>query len=99
MNKDRFNPAESPMAEETPLAAPLTLDSAEVQAESANEQHFNTAHLLKDLRGHTISSGFITMISQAAQFVLNLLSTMVLARLLLPADFGVVVMVRTGRGF
>jgi PST family polysaccharide transporter len=65
----------------------------------ANEQHFETAHLLKNLKGHTISSGFVTILSQGVQFVLNLASIMVLARLLTPHDFGLVAMVTTITGF
>jgi O-antigen/teichoic acid export membrane protein len=62
-------------------------------------RHFSTAHLLNNLRGRTISSGVVTTASQAVQFLLTLGSTMVLARLLQPQDFGLVAMVVTVLGF
>jgi O-antigen/teichoic acid export membrane protein len=51
--------------------------------------------LVNNVRGRTISSGAITLIAQTALFVMNLGSTMVLARLLLPKEFGLVAMVMT----
>ena len=64
-----------------------------------NEHHFSTAHLLTNLKERTISSAFVTTIAQGAQFALTLGSTMVLARLLTPHDFGLVAMVMTVTGF
>ena len=66
-----------------------------VSACGAGEQHFGTDHLLQDLKRRTISSGFVTIAGQAAKFFLTLGSTMVLARLLTPRDFGLVAMVMT----
>jgi PST family polysaccharide transporter len=60
-----------------------------------NERHFVTAHLQDDLKRRTVSSGFITVTAQGVQFVLTLSSTMVLARLLSPQDFGLVAIVTT----
>src|ERR1700736_471189 len=65
----------------------------------ANERHLSTDHLLTNLRQRTISSGLVTAVAQAAQFVLNLAYVMVLARLLVPQDFGLVAMVATVMGF
>jgi O-antigen/teichoic acid export membrane protein len=64
-----------------------------------HQKHFRTDHLLTNLKGHTISSGAITMSAQGAKFVLNLVSTIVLARLLTPRDFGLVAMVTTVTSF
>src|SRR4051812_1347258 len=64
-----------------------------------HESHFSTIHLMTNLRGRTVSSGFVTMASQGVQFVLTIVSTMILARLLLPQDFGLVAMVTTIIGF
>jgi O-antigen/teichoic acid export membrane protein len=64
-----------------------------------NEKHLCTDHLLDDLRGRTISGAFITIASQGTQFLLNLASIMVLARLLTPKDFGLYAMVTTVMGF
>jgi PST family polysaccharide transporter len=64
-----------------------------------NEKHLRTDHLFADLKGHTVSSAFVTVAAQGAQFVLNLGSIMILARLLTPRDFGLVAMVTTIIGF
>jgi O-antigen/teichoic acid export membrane protein len=66
---------------------------------AAPEQHFATDHLLVNLKARTVSSGFVTASSQAAKFLLTVGSTMVLARLLTPRDFGLVAMVSTVVGF
>ena len=66
---------------------------------TASEQHFATDHLLANLRQRTISSGLVTAAAQGAQFFLNLAYMMVLARLLVPRDFGLVAMVTTVMGF
>ena len=69
--------------------------SVALPATSAVEQHFATDHLLPDLKRRTISSGFVTIAGQGAKFLLTLGSTMILARLLTPHDFGLVAMVTT----
>ena len=69
------------------------------EREDRHQKHFRTDHLLTNLKGHTISSGAVTMSAQGAKFVLNLVSTMVLARLLTPRDFGLVAMVTTVTSF
>src|SRR6266487_4960996 len=66
---------------------------------STAEQHFATDHLLTNLRQRTISSGVVTAVAQGVQFFLNLAYIMVLARLLVPQDFGLVAMVATVMGF
>ncbi len=65
----------------------------------ANERHLSTDHLLTNLRRRTISSGLVTAAAQGAQFFLNLGYIMVLARLLVPQEFGLVAMVTTVTGF
>jgi PST family polysaccharide transporter len=67
--------------------------------EDRNQKHFKTDHLLKNLRGRTISSVAVTMSAQAAKFALSLASTVILARLLSPRDFGLVAMVTTVTSF
>ena len=66
---------------------------------AGNARHFDTEHLLTDLRSRTVSGGLITVVSQGIQFALTLVSTMVLARLLTPRDFGLLAMVWTIMGF
>jgi O-antigen/teichoic acid export membrane protein len=53
----------------------------------------STEHLHADLKGRSVRGGFWTLLSQGAMFVLGSVSTIVLARLLTPADFGIVAMV------
>src|SRR6266478_746023 len=65
----------------------------------ANERHLSTDHLLTNLRQRMISGGLVTATAQGAQFFLNLGYIMVLARLLVPQDFGLFAMVATVMGF
>ena len=63
---------------------------------AAQEQQLDTlstAHLQTDLKGRSVRGGLFTLASQGAQFVIQSVSTVVLARLLTPADFGLVAMV------
>lgn len=64
-----------------------------------NEKHLSTDHLLTDLKGRTVSGTFIIIAAQGAQFVLSLASIMILARLLIPEDFGLFAMVATVMSF
>jgi O-antigen/teichoic acid export membrane protein len=57
------------------------------------ERFLRTDHLHGDLRGKSISGTFVTGAAQAVKFLLNLASTVILARLLSPKDFGLVAMV------
>jgi PST family polysaccharide transporter len=61
---------------------------------------FSTEHLQADLKGRAVRGGMLTFTSQVAQFVMQSVATVVLARLLTPADFGLVAMVTaiTGLG-
>jgi len=65
----------------------------------SHEQHFRTDHLLSNLKGRAISGGLVTAGAQVGRFFLNFASTMILARLLTPVDFGLVAMVTTLTGF
>ena len=75
-----------------------TASSVTLSAE-AMEQHFSTHHLLPNFRRRTISSGLITTLAQGAQFFLNLAYIMVVARLLVPQEFGLVAMVTSVMSF
>lgn len=59
-----------------------------------------TEHLQPDLRGRSVRGGLLTFTSQGSQFFIQSVSTVVLARLLTPAEFGLVAMVSaiTGLG-
>lgn len=72
-----------------PTEAPIALD----------DRHFRTDHLLADLKGRSVRGGAVTLSAQVVKFALQLGSTAVLARLLTPADFGLVAMVAAFTGF
>ncbi len=60
---------------------------------------FDTSYLTADLKGRSVRGGAITVVSQACKFILQTGSTVVLARLLTPADFGLIAMVTAITGF
>ncbi len=63
------------------------------------ERFTRTDDLARDLAGRTVRSGAIQLSTQALTLVLFVASGMVLARLLVPADFGVYAMAMTVVGF
>jgi PST family polysaccharide transporter len=60
---------------------------------SAQLDSLSTQHLNADLKGRSLRGGLLTGSSQGAQFLLQSISTVVLARMLTPADYGLVAMV------
>ena len=60
---------------------------------------FELRELHHDLKGKSITGGVSTSAYQLISFALNLLATFVLARMLLPSDFGLVGMVTAFTGF
>lgn len=56
-------------------------------------------HLTTDLKGRTVRGGAVALSAQAVKFAIRLGSTAVLARLLTPADFGLIAMVAAVTGF
>src|SRR5271156_2594238 len=58
----------------------------------------STDHLQSDLRGRSVRGGVVNVASQGGQFLIQSVATVVLARLLTPADFGLVAMVSTVTG-
>jgi O-antigen/teichoic acid export membrane protein len=74
-----------------------------VSTETISEQQpsidvLSTEHLKADLKGRSVRGGVLTLTSQGTQFVIQSVATVVLARLLTPADFGLVAMVSTITG-
>lgn len=57
------------------------------------ERFFETDHLKTDLKGRSLRGGAVTLASQMLKFGLQTGGTFVLARLLAPADFGLIGMV------
>lgn len=66
---------------------------------SPGNNFFDTEHLKADLKGRFVRGSAITMLGQAARFVIQTGSTIVLARLLTPQDYGLVAMVTAVTGF
>ncbi len=67
--------------------------------ESFQNNFFDTEYLKADLKGRSIRGGAVTMVAQGAKFFLQIGSTIVLARLLTPQDFGLIAMVAAVTGF
>ncbi len=63
----------------------------------ANE-HFRTDHLLGDLKGRSVRGGAVIVAERLSTLVLKIGSMVVLARLLAPAEFGLVAMVTAFTG-
>lgn len=64
-----------------------------------NERFLQTDHLRKDLHARSFRGSVVTLGGQAVKFLLGLLSTAVLARLLRPQDFGLIGMVTSITAF
>lgn len=63
-------------------------------------QHiFDTTEIQSDINNKSIRSGAVTMLSQVIMFILQLGSTMVLARILSPHDYGINAMALAITGF
>ena len=63
------------------------------------DARFKTDHLQADLGPRSVRGGALAIGTQGARFFLNLLSTVVLARLIAPADHGLVFMAASVTGF
>jgi len=68
-------------------------------AEADEDHHFRTEHLTADLKGRSVRGGAITITFQGIRFALTIGSTMILARLLTPGDYGLIGMVTVVSGF
>lgn len=62
------------------------------------EDYFSTEHLDDDIGGRTVRGGAITSVAQVMKSLLQISSTLILARLLTPEDFGLVAMVTAVTG-
>lgn len=83
----------------TPSAGSPPLPETGDPAGEDTNRHFHTAHLMPDLRGRSIRGGVVTLVAQGLKFILQLASTAILGRLLLPEEFGLVAMVTAITGF
>jgi len=76
-----------------------TTEEDELIQSSRAADYFETSHLKPELKGHFVRGSAITMLGQAARFIIQTGSTVVLARLLIPEDYGLVAMVTAVTGF
>ena len=65
----------------------------------SSAQYFETNHLLADLGGHTVRGGAVTLLSHGLKFVVSIVATAILARLLTPQDYGLIGMVAVATNF
>lgn len=63
------------------------------------DNYFHTDHLQTTLKRRSVLGGITTLVAQVLKFTLTLVSNIVLARMLTPADFGLVGMVTAVIGF
>ncbi|QQE66398.1 lipopolysaccharide biosynthesis protein [Leptolyngbya sp. BL0902] len=72
---------------------------SERQASDPNQAFFRTDHLTEELRTRTVRSSAVTISAQGLKFVITMGSTVILARLLSPDDYGLIGMVTVVTGF
>lgn len=79
----------------TPQTLPKTekLSPAIATTDKSKTDPFDNAHLMADIKGHSVRGGAVNVGAQGIKFVLHTVSTAILARLLTPADFGLIMMV------
>jgi O-antigen/teichoic acid export membrane protein len=63
------------------------------------DSYFQTDHLKVDLGGRTARGGAVTIVTQGLKFLIGIIGTMILARLLTPQDYGLIGMVAVIIGF
>jgi len=80
------------------MASNSYFERAGMPAQQKPVTALSTEHLGADLKGRSVRGGLLNLTSQGTQFVIQMVATVVLARLLTPADFGLVAMVATITG-
>jgi len=95
----------TPMEQDPELvasASPHAVDSTNTTSRNDDgnqSQYFQSVKLGQNLKSRTLSGGVLTLALQVFKFVARFGSIAVLARLLTPADFGLVAMVTVVTGF
>lgn len=67
-------------------------------SDTENKDYFSIEHLKDDLKGKAVNSAAITVFAQIIKVILQLLLIMILARILVPTDFGLFAMVAVFTG-
>lgn len=86
-------------ADSQAITPPSAGAAAEASTTHPSDRHFATDHLVKDLKRRSARGGAVVLIAQGCKLLLHLGSTATLARLLTPADFGLIAMVTAFTGF
>jgi O-antigen/teichoic acid export membrane protein len=63
------------------------------------DRFFRTDHLKDNLAGRTARGGAVMIVAQGTKFVINMISAVILARLLTPQDYGLIAMVAVFTNF
>lgn len=63
------------------------------------DHYFRTEHLQAVIAGRAAGGGLVTIVSHGVKFVLRVIATAVMARLLTPQDYGLVAMVAVVMNF
>lgn len=79
--------------------SPPSIPVSAVSQPADSDQYFQTEHLKSDLMKRSTYGGAVTIGAQGLKFLLSTASTIILARLLTPQDFGLVGMVAIIYGF
>jgi O-antigen/teichoic acid export membrane protein len=77
----------------------MTIAETSLRPSADREGHLRTDDLMADLGRRTARGGVVTITSQGLKFVLSMIATIVLARLLTPQDYGLIGMVGVITGF
>lgn len=75
------------------------MPDAQIKAEPFVPSPFDTEYLKTDLKGRSVRGGAVALSARVVKLALQIGSTMVLARLLTPADFGLIAMVAAVTNF
>lgn len=75
------------------------MNTQTVSKESKEDKWFRTDHFKGDLKSRSVKGGVSTMAAQIISFVMTTAQTVILARLLVPEDYGLIAMVSSVTGF
>ena len=87
------------VADESSQTVRVALGPRSPGLDADGRRHFETTHLQRDLKRASLHGGSLALAGQAGRFLLRLASTIILARLLTPNEFGLVAMVTAVTAF
>lgn len=93
----KYNDKQHPSADPPPESSDTPSDYGNGLGEKQDQ--FSTEHLQKDLKQRSVRGGVVTIASQGARMLLQTGSTAIIARIVSPAEFGLVAMASVFIGF